>query len=201
MKLFPVEKGQQMAPDELAVWMEVFEVARTTCKVVVELHLGLNAFQERQLFHDLNNLGKKIESSLAFVFDSSNPINLFIKDELIEGNLLQATVVEKDIVDWRNDPGAITWKDLTAVNAILFLNKTNIKNAQPNEVEHRLSIARRFWSAVNQIEHFGQPEARRKTAAAQPVVLKALANSSTDFAFGRNQDPVLLRSFWTASRA
>jgi hypothetical protein len=192
LKLYPVEKGQQMLQDELAVWMEVFEVARTTCKVVVEVHLGLDAFQERQLFHDLNNLGKKIESSLAFVFDSSNPINLFIKDELVEGNLLQATVVEKDVVDWRNDPGAITWKDLTAVNAILFLNKTNIKNAQPSEVEHRHDVARRFWTAVNQIDDFGQPEARKKTVAAQPVVLKALAKLVYDFAFGRSRNPELL---------
>jgi hypothetical protein len=191
-KLYTVEKGYQMPADELAVWMEVFEIARGTCKVAIELHLGLDSYQERQLFYDLNNLGKKIDSSLAFVFDSSNPINLFIKDELVEGDLLHAHIVEKDIVDWRNDPGAITWKDLTAVNAILILNKTNIKNAQPSEVGNRLEVARRFWSQINQIDHFGQPEARRKTVAAQPVVLKAMAKLVYDFAFGRSQDQEFL---------
>ncbi|QNI32409.1 hypothetical protein H7849_26115 [Alloacidobacterium dinghuense] len=192
LKLYPLEKGQMMTPDELAVWMDVYEVARTTCKIMVEVHLGLDAFQERQLFHDLNNLGKKIENSLAFAFDSSNPINLFIKDELVEGSLLNASVIEKDIVDWHNDPGAITWKDLTAINAILFLNKTNIKGAQPGEVADRIDVARKFWQSINQIDHFGQAQARKKTVAAQPVMLKALAKLTYDFAFGRSHDPQIL---------
>jgi hypothetical protein len=192
LKLYPLEKGHMMTPEELTVWMDVYEVARTTCKIMVEVHMGLDSFQERQLFHDLNNLGKKIENSLAFAFDSSNPINLFIKDELVVGNLLNATVVEKDIVDWHNDPGAISWKDLTAINAILFLNKTNIKGAQPGEVAERVDVAQRFWQAINQIDNFGQAQARKKTVAAQPVVLKALAKLTYDFAFGRSRDPQLL---------
>ncbi len=192
LKLYPLEKNQSMVPEELAVWMEVFEVARTTCRVMVEVHLGLDAFQERQLFHDLNNLVKRVENSLAFAFDSSNPINLFIKDELVEGNLLNATVVEKDIIDWHRDPGAISWKDLSAINAILFLNKTNIKGAKPGEVADRVEIAQDYWNAISKIDHFGQNQARKKTVAAQPVVLKALAKLTYDFAFGRGRDPELL---------
>jgi hypothetical protein len=191
-KLYAVESGYKMPADELAVWMEAYEVASTTCSVMVEVHLGLDAFQERQLFHDLNNLGKKVESSLAFVFDSSNPVNLFIKDELIEGNLLNATVVEKDIVDWHNDPGEISWKDLTAINAILFLNKTNIKGAQPGDIQGKFDVARRFWQAVSEIDHFGQPRAKQLTVAAQPVVLKAIAKLTYDFAFGRSKDEGML---------
>jgi len=190
--LFPHEKGETMPADELAVWMDVFDVARTSCRVMVEVHLGLNVDQERQLFHDLNSLGKKIENSLAFAFDSSNPINLFIKDELIEGTLINAQVVEKDIVDWHNDPGAISWKDLTAINAILFLNKTNINGAQPARVDERKELSREYWEAVNLIESFGQPQARKKTVAAQPVVLKAFAKLVYDFAFGRDRNPQLL---------
>ena len=192
LKLYPLEKGQVMSADELDVWMNVYEAARTTSKIMVEVHMGLDAFQERQLFHDLNNLGKKIENSLAFAFDSSNPINLFIKDELVEGNILHASIVEKDTADWHNDPGAISWKDLTAINAILFLNKTNIKGAQPGEVAERVEVAQRFWEAVNRIDDFGQPQARKKTVAAQPVVLKALAKLVYDYAFGRGRDPKIL---------
>ena len=192
LKLYPVTKGEVMPPDELNVWMDVFDAARTSCKIMVEVHMGLDAFQERQLFHDLNNLGKKIESSLAFAFDNSNPINLFIKEELIEEGRLNASVVEKDTADWHNDPGAITWKDLTAINAILFLNKTNIKGAQPGVVGERVEVAQRFWDAVNRIDDFGQPQARKKTVAAQPVVLKALAKLVYDYAFGRSRDPELL---------
>jgi hypothetical protein len=106
--------------------------------------------------------------------------------------VLAATVVEKDVTSWHNDPGAITWKDLTAINSILFLNKTNIKGASPGEVSERIEIARDFWEAVNRINHFGQPGARKSTVAAQPVVLKAAAKLVYDFAFGRNRDPHLL---------
>ena len=191
-KLYPVAKDHAMQGDELQVWIDVYEAARTSSKIMVEVHMGLDAFQERQLFHDLNNLGKKIENSLAFAFDSSNPINLFIKDELVEGNVLNATVIERDIVDWHNDPGAISWKDLTAINAILFLNKTNIKGAQPGEVAERVEVAKRFWETISKIDDFGQPQARKKTVAAQPVVLKALAKLVYDYAFGRGRDPKML---------
>lgn len=190
--LYPHEKGETITSDELAVWMDVYEVARTGCRVMVEVHLGLNPDQERQLFHDLNSLGKKVENSLAFAFDSSNPINLFIKDELVDGKLIDAVVVEKDIVDWHNDPGAIAWKNLTGINAILFLNKTNINGAQPGPVDERKDIAREFWETINLIDHFGKPQARKMTVAAQPVVLKAVAKLVYDFAFGRDRDPQLV---------
>jgi hypothetical protein len=187
-KLYPVEKDDVMSPEELSVWMDVYEVARTGCRVMVEVHLGLDPDQERQLFHDLNSLGKKVENSLAFAFDSSNPINLFIKDELVDGKLIEAEVVDKDIVDWHSDPGAIAWKDLTGINALMFLNKTNINGAQPVQVEERKEVAREFWETINHIENFGKPEARKKTVAAQPVVLKAFAKLVYDFAFGRDRN-------------
>lgn len=190
--LFPYEKGEGMSSEELAIWMEVYEVARTGCRIMVEVHLGLDPDQERQLFHDLNSLGKKVENSLAFAFDSSNPINLFIKDELVDGKLIEAEVVEKDIVDWHNDPGAIAWKDLTGINALLFLNKTNINGAQPGQVEERKEVAREFWETINHIENFGKPQARKKTVAAQPVVLKAFAKLVYDFAFGRDRNEQLV---------
>jgi DNA-sulfur modification-associated len=190
--LYPQEKGEVMSQQELAVWMDVYEVARTGCRIMVEVHLGLDSDQERQLFHDLNNLGKKVDKGVAFVFDSSNPINLFIKEELVDGKLIEAEVVEKDIVDWHNDPGAIAWKDLTGVNSLLFLNKTNISGAQPSQVEERKELAREFWETINSVEHFGKPQARKKTVAAQPVVLKAFAKLVYDFAFGRDRNPQLL---------
>ena len=76
--------GDALTSDELAAWEECFEVARTYCTILLEVHLGLNPAEERQLFHDLNRLGKKVDSNLALQFDSSNPINLFIKEKLID---------------------------------------------------------------------------------------------------------------------
>jgi hypothetical protein len=88
------------------------------------------------MFLDLNNLGKKVEDSLAYKFDDANPVNRFIKLELVTpedgGGFWKAHLVEKDVVDWHEDEGAISRKDVIAVNAVLFLNKTNVTGAQPS---------------------------------------------------------------------
>lgn len=170
---------------EMQLWEECLTVARSFCTVAVEIHLGLDVDQERQLFHDLNRLGKKVETSLALHFDSSNAINLFMKDRLIGDLGLKAQ--EKDQSDWHNDTGAITRKDLVAVNAILFLNKTNIASATPPVVTPKTEIAYQFWQAVHAIPGFGEEQARMKTVAAQPVVLKALAKLVYDFAFSNRR--------------
>jgi hypothetical protein len=190
-RLFPTAHKEELSSRELQAWHEVFEVARTESTVAVEVHLGLDAASERQLFHDLNNLGKRVEASLAFEFDNSNPVNLFIKDELVvresEGGFWKPAIQDKDAVDWREDPGAMSRKDLIAVNAILFLNRTNIKGAQPNDVEEKRDVAMRFWEEINNIPGFGQPGAKESTVAAQPVVLKALAKLTYDFGFGKGR--------------
>ncbi len=177
--------GETVPTEELRVWLEIFEVARTLCTVMVEVHLGLNVEQERQLFHDLNNLTKKVEASLAFQFDQSNPVNLWIKEELLNTALLKAQIVDSDVTDWHDDKGYIARKDLIAVNAILFLNKTNVSGATPQDVEEKSQVARKFWEAVNEIEGFGEEGAKQKTVVAQPVVLKALAKLAYDLAFGK----------------
>jgi hypothetical protein len=175
----------EMTAAELMLWNECFNVARSFCTVAVEIHLGLSIDQERQLFHDLNRLGKKVEVSLALHFDSSNPINLFIKERLIDG--LHMQVQEKDQKDWHSDTGAITRKDLVGINAILFLNKTNIGGATPAAVTPKTEVAYHFWQAVWAIPGLGEEQAREKTVAAQPVVLKAIAKLVFDFAFSNRR--------------
>ena len=183
--LFGHRDGMVLTADELAAWEECFEVARTYCTLLIEVHLGLEPYEERQLFHDLNRLGKKVDTNLALQFDSSNPVNLFIKDELIEK--LGLRVTEHEVKNWADDDGCITRKDLVAVNALLFLNKTNINGATPAMVQGKTEIAYRFWTAVEAIPGFGEDKAREITVAAQPVVLKALAKMVYDYAFSNRR--------------
>lgn len=171
--------------EEVQVWQEAYESARTYCTVNVEIHLGLTAEQERQLFHDLNNLGKKVDRNLALKFDNSNPINLFIKEQLHEE--MDMEIVEKDAKEWKDDTGALALKDVVAVNAILFLNKTNIGGALPTAVADKIPTAKAFWEAVNAIPHFGEAGAKERTVAAQPVVLKAIAKLVYDFGFSNRR--------------
>jgi hypothetical protein len=177
-----------LSPEILSAWEECDEVARSFCKVAVEIHLGLDPRQEQQLFHDLNNLAKRVEKSLALKFDSANSINHFIQEELIQGILGWDDVIDSDTSDWHQDSGKWTFKDLAAVNAILFLNKTNISTATPADVEPKKEIARRFWETISSIHGFGEDGARMKTAAAQPVVIKALAKLTYDFAYGKKRE-------------
>ena len=183
--LYGAKDGEPLTSEEIAAWEECFEVARTFCTLLAEVHLGLNPEEERQLFHDLNRLGKKVDTNLALQFYNSNRVNLFIKDELI--NKLGLHVTETEIKDWSTDEGAITRKDLVAVNALLFLNKTNISGATPAMVEGKTDIAYRFWTAVMAVPGFGEHKAREITVAAQPVVLKALAKLVYDFSFSNRR--------------
>ncbi|HLK06376.1 MAG TPA: DNA sulfur modification protein DndB [Candidatus Angelobacter sp.] len=203
-KLYEAAHKEPLTKGELYVWNELFEIFRSEWTVAIEVHLGLKPDEERQLFHDLNNLGKRVEDGLAYQFDTANPVNVFIKDELVkpesEGGFWRPALVERDVTDWHNDSGVISRKDVIAINAVLFLNKTNVAGAQPSAVDKRRETALEFWKAVNEIPHFGEPEAKLKTVAAQPVVLKALAKLTYDFAFGKNPDQESLQKLFAGLR-
>ncbi len=175
----------KVAPEEMIVWMEALECARSFASVKVELHLGLSIEQERQLFHDLNNLGKKVTRSLSLKFDGSNPITKFIESVLIDE--LKVQVCEDEQSDWSQDDGCIARKDIVAVNAIAFLNKSNISGATPAIVEPRMEIVSQMWSAILRLDGFNQPGSKLKTVAAQPVVLKAIAKVLFDLVFSNRR--------------
>jgi hypothetical protein len=177
-----------MTEGDVRAWSDIFEIGRQYCNVAVEVHLGLTDDAERQLFHDLNNLGKKVESSLSFEFDYSNPVNRFIKDELEIAEFWKPEIVTKDIINWSEDRGVISRKDLIVVNAHLMLNTSNVKGATPTDVASKTEAAMRFWEAVNRIPGFGEPGAKHQTVAAQTVALKALAKLFHDFTWGKQRN-------------
>lgn len=176
---------REVTQEEMLVWNEAYEAARSYATITVEVHLGLDIHQERQLFHDLNNLGKKVDRSLALQFDSANPITLFIRDRLISG--LNINVAEQEIKDWSNDDGSIALKDVVAINAIAFMNKGNISGATPIIVEPKMDTVEQLWQKVTEIPNFGLSNAKMQTVAAQSVMLKALAKITYDLAFSNRR--------------
>lgn len=180
-----VEKGKQVSEEEMLVWNEAYEAARSYATLTVEVHLGLDIDQERQLFHDLNRLGKKVDASLAFQFDGSNPITHFIKHKL--AGELGITITETEAKDWSEDSGALVLKDMVAVNAIAFLNKGNVAGATPAVIEPREEVVLNLWSRIVEIPDFGNHRAKEKTVAAQPVILKALAKITYDLNFSNRR--------------
>lgn len=187
-KLYEGDFKAILEPDVLAAWDECDEVARGFCKIAVEIHLGLGVREEQQLFHDLNNLSKKVERSLALKFDSANPVNQFIQNDLLPNILDWDDVVDGDQSNWQKDTGRWTFRDLAAVNAILFLNKTSIASASPKDVDDKQATAYRMWGAVANVPGFGKQGAKANTVLAQPVVVKAIAKLVYDLGFGRRRD-------------
>ena len=187
--LFPDKTKRDLTNAELLVWEDVLAETKK-CTLTLEVHLGLEIDQERQLFHDLNNLAKKVEKGLAFQFDGSNPVNVYVKEELKDGifNEEGYDVSMSDKVNW-NDPGSgLTWKDLLAINAILFLNKTTVHGASPKDVDMRKEVATSFWSMVPGLKDTVAKDAKQKTILAQPVALKALAKLWFDFHWSKNSE-------------
>lgn len=180
-----IEKGQQVPEEDMLVWNEAYDAARSYATLTVEVHLGLGIDQERQLFHDLNRLGKKVDASLAFQFDASNPVTHFIKSTL--AGELGLDITDREPKDWSEDRGSLALKDVVAINAIAFLNKGNIAGATPAVVEPRQDVVQQLWSKIIEIPHFGEDRAKEKTVAAQPVVLKALAKIVYDLNFSNRK--------------
>jgi hypothetical protein len=181
----PLDDEDHISQVEVEVWEKINELTQVDTTIAVEIHRELTTEQERQLFYDLNNRMKKVEQGLAFKYDRENPINLWIKDELETRNILRPKVVDKDQKDWSKDPGEMARKDLIAINAILFLNKTSIKTAKTKDIENKKEVAIRFWSVINSLKFFGEKGAKTKTILAQSVVLKAIAKLVYAFAFNK----------------
>ena len=181
--------GKEISLEEYEVWGEVLTYGLGSATVMVEVHLGLDSHQQRQLFHDLNNLVKRVDINLAYDFDRANPVNLYIKEHLIDQGVLSARILDKDPLekDWESQPGYFKRKDIIAVCAILFLGKHNITAASPKSIASLEPYGDQFWKLVNSIPEFGTTGAKAKTVAAQPVMLKALARLFFEYHVGKGK--------------
>jgi hypothetical protein len=181
--------GKEIPEEEYEIWGEILTYGLGCATIMIEVHLGLDSHQQRQLFHDLNNLVKRVDTNLAYDFDRANPINLYIKDRLIDHGILNAAIVDKDPPekDWESQQGTFKRKDVIAVCAILFLGKHNITGAAPKAIAQLEPYADQFWKLVGNIPGFGTIGAKSKTVAAQPVVLKALARLFFEYHVGKGK--------------
>lgn len=182
---FIEDKKEPITENVMSLYKKIYTESVNNATIAVEVHLGLSVEQERQLFHDLNRLGKKMDTNLALNYDSSNPINNFVS-EYLEGEL-KLHISDSEIKNWEDDKGDLPRKDIASINARLFLNKTNINSATKGDVDSVADVAKRFWTAVCNIPHMGEYRAKCKTVAAQPVVLKALAKLAYDYAISKRK--------------
>ena len=181
---------------ELEVWAAVLEMARSHFTVDVTVHLGLKPGQEKQLFHDLNNLGKKPDAALAQAFDQANPVTVFVR-KVIEGEDLLGGIVISDQGSKKGrkkeveETATIYRDDLVSSNALLFAGKTNQAGVSANTVSLHSDYGRRFWKAVASQDHFGEEGWEGKTLLSEPVMIKALAALAFTFHGSREENHAL----------
>jgi len=203
------EDTPELSAVELAIWGRVYQMAKAHCTVDVTVHLGLSIDQERQLFHDLNNLGKKVEPSIAQAFDQANPINIFIR-RVLEGEQIlgDAKIVnegskkggKKPIAELTTD-GSIIRDDLVIANSLLFAGMTNPAGIHNSKIDQ--DLGRRFWGAISLQPYFAQAGWQENTLLAQPTMIKALAQLVYNFNGSREANSVnleiLLKALETSS--
>lgn len=185
---------------ELEIWTAVQDMARSHFTVDITVHLGLKAEQERQLFHDLNNLGKKPDASLAQAFDQASPISVFIRKEIEANNLLGGIKIsdtgsKKGQKNQEGEKAVIYRDDLVSTNAMLFAGATNQAGIMPSIVMPHVEYGRAFWQAVASQDHFGEDNWEAASLLSEPVMIKALAQLAYTFHDSREKDHAIRDSF------
>ena len=184
----------RLSASELEIWAAVIEIARSHFTVDVTVHLGLKPEQEKQLFHDLNNLGKKPDAALAQAFDQANPISVFIRRHIEAESLLGHSIRIADAGSKKggkrsdSDEPVIYRDDLVSTNAMLFAGATNSAGITASIVTPHIDYGIDFWKAVAAQPHFGEQGWEVKTLLSEPVMLKALAQLAYTFHGSREKD-------------
>lgn len=169
---------QEVTAEEMEVWTATMTEFGTTFTVDVTVHLGLSAEQERQLFHDLNVLGKKPSAAQALAFDAANPVSKYVSDRLApQGFVHGLRVVDaghKKSGTKLEEP-AIYRDDLVNTCALLFRGAFNQSGITPLDVIGHEDYADAFWKALGQQPDWASPAWENRSLLAVPTMIKGMA--------------------------
>lgn len=169
---------QEMTSEEVEVWTAVMTEFGVHFTVDVTVHLGLNAEQERQLFHDLNVLGKKPSAAQALAFDAANPVSKYVAERLAPAGFAHSLRVvdagHKKSGSKLDEP-AIYRDDLVNTCAILFRGAFNQSGITPGDVLGNEGYADSFWQALSEQPGWGVDSWEKLTLLAHPTMLKGMA--------------------------
>ena len=169
---------QDMTTEEMEMWVAAMTEFSTAFTVDITVHVGLNPDQERQLFHDLNVLGKKPSNAQALAFDSANPVTKYVTDRLapdgsVHGLQLVDTGHKKS--GTKLEVPALYRDDLVSTCALLFRGAFNQSGITPLDVIGSETYADAFWKALGQQPNWGTPAWEKQSLLALPTMLKGMA--------------------------
>lgn len=169
---------QELTSEEMEVWTAVMTEFGTAFTIDVTVHLNLNAEQERQLFHDLNVLGKKPSAAQALAFDAANPVSKYVTERLAPSGFVHGLRVvdagHKKSATKLEEP-AIYRDDLVNTCAILFRGAFNQSGITPLDVIGSEDYADGFWKAIAKQKEWAVQAWDKVTLLAQPTMLKGMA--------------------------
>lgn len=173
-----IGETQDMTAEEVEVWTAVLTEFGVHFTVDVTVHLGLDPEKERQLFHDLNVLGKKPSAAQALAFDAANPVSKYVAERLApEGFVHGLRVVDaghKKSGAKLEEP-AIYRDDMVNTCAILFRGAFNQSGITPSDVLHSEDYADAFWDALSKQPGWAVQGWDRLTLLSHPTMLKGMA--------------------------
>ncbi|MFZ0268360.1 DNA sulfur modification protein DndB [Caulobacter sp.] len=173
-----IGETQEVTSEEMEVWTAALTQFGMAFTIDVTVHLDLDPEQERQLFHDLNVLGKKPSSAQALAFDAANPVSKYVTDRLAPGgNVHGLRVIDAGHKKSGSklDDAAIYRDDLVNTCAILFRGAFNQSGITPLDVIGSEDYADAFWAALAKQPHWSVPDRDKFTLLAQPTAVKAMA--------------------------
>ncbi|MFC3677781.1 DNA sulfur modification protein DndB [Ferrovibrio xuzhouensis] len=179
----PHYSDELISESEHDFWQKILEAALIKSTVAVEVHLGLSAEQEQQMFVDLNARAKPLQVSFVNSFDHSDPLNKYINEVLVREEIIQHPS-DADQSDWHHDTGQLKRKDLLQICSLLFNGKTSSSLVTPALVSERAEFGRKFWKSIAAVPGFGTKGARSVTVLQQTVVQKAIAKLAYDLGYG-----------------
>ncbi|QSQ23160.1 hypothetical protein JY651_50155 [Pyxidicoccus parkwayensis] len=172
------DNTQEVTTEEMEVWTAAMTEFGTAFTVDVTVHLGLNAEQERQLFHDLNVLGKKPSAAQALAFDAANPVSKYVTERLAPKRSVHGLLVvdagHKKSGAKLEEP-AIYRDDLVNTCAILFRGAFNQSGITPLDVRGSEDYADGFWAALAKQPGWNTPGWDKLTLLAHSTMLKGMA--------------------------
>ena len=172
--------------------LSLFTIQKIDVKYFTPYEKAVNDLKKiKKLKYESNVDIKNYYSNLTFI------VRNFIEEKLIS-NVIKCPISVKDTSVWENDTGALLRKDLNPITCMVMFGKTSSKKITPAQVDARKGIAIKFWETIQNIKYFGAEGSRKKTVAAQPVVLQAIARLAFDLAYGRTllKDSSALERLW-----
>ena len=180
----PSDGNLSISTEERKLWSNLHVHLRSTAFVAAEIHLGLTAQEEKQLFYYLNAKTLVVGKNLQHEFDQSNMINSYVAK--LEGSFIEK-FSSKESTTW--EMGFPSRTELNGITGLLVGGALNAGDTlSPGLIVSRLDeIGDRFFDAVKSVKGFGQPDSKNKTLIAQQVVMKGIARLLFDCLYAKGQ--------------